>query len=65
MYQDTERFIDLDFEQAVRQAAYHLWEQDGRPDGREKDYWFRALEQELAKRQVAPNADVARHAAND
>jgi hypothetical protein len=50
MYQDTERFIDLDFEQRVRRAAYHLWEADGRPDGREKEYWFRALEQELAAR---------------
>lgn len=50
MYQNTERFIDLDFEQIVRQAAYHLWEADGRPDGREKEYWFKALEQELASR---------------
>lgn len=50
MYQDTEKFIDLDFEQQVRQAAYHLWENDGRPFGREKEYWFVALEQELAAR---------------
>jgi hypothetical protein len=52
MYHDTERFSDLDFEQTVRQAAYLLWEQDGRPDGREKEYWFRALEQELAAREA-------------
>jgi hypothetical protein len=50
MYEDTEKFIDMDFEQSVRQAAYHLWEDDGRPDGREKDYWFRALEKLLAER---------------
>ena len=50
MYEDTEKFVDLDFEQHVRQAAYHLWENDGRPDGREKEYWFRALEQLLADR---------------
>jgi hypothetical protein len=36
----------------VRQAAYLLWEQDGRPDGRETEYWFRALEQELAAREA-------------
>jgi len=48
MYHDTEVFVDLDFEQSVRQTAYHLWEHDGRPDGREKEYWFRALEQQLA-----------------
>jgi hypothetical protein len=45
MYQDTEKFVDLNFEQDVRKAAYHLWEKDGRPEGREKDYWFMALEQ--------------------
>jgi hypothetical protein len=52
MYQDTDRFIDMDFEQAVRQTAYHLWERDGRQDGREKEYWFRALQQELAAREA-------------
>lgn len=51
MYQDTEKFVDLDFEQNVRRAAYHLWENDGRPDGREKEYWFKALEQQLALRE--------------
>lgn len=50
MYEDTEKFVDLDFEQHVRQAAYHLWENDGRPDGKEKEYWFKALEQLLALR---------------
>lgn len=50
MYQDTERFVDLDFEQRVRQAAYHLWERDGRPFGHETDYWFKAIELEMAAR---------------
>lgn len=56
MYQNTDDFIDLDFEQKVRQTAYQLWEADGRPDGREKDYWFQAIEREMAARQarVAP-----------
>jgi len=31
-------------EQAVRETAYFLWEQDGRPDGRDQEYWYRALE---------------------
>jgi Protein of unknown function (DUF2934) len=26
----------------VRQRAFELWEQDGRPEGRDMDYWFRA-----------------------
>lgn len=50
MYENTEKFVDIDFEQRVRQAAYHLWEQDGRPDGRETDYWFQALQKLLSER---------------
>ena len=42
---------DPDFEQAVRETAYFLWEQDGRPLGRERDYWFEALERTLRQRQ--------------
>jgi len=41
---------DKDFEQAVRETAYFLWESDGRPQGREKEYWFRALERSLRQR---------------
>lgn len=58
MYQDTDKFVDLDFEQNVRQAAYLLWEKDGRPFGSEKEYWFRALEAQLAARERA-DAGVA------
>jgi hypothetical protein len=28
----------------IRQTAYFLWEQDGRPEGRAFDYWVRAKE---------------------
>jgi hypothetical protein len=31
----------------IRQRAFELWEQDGRPEGRDTEYWFRA-EAELA-----------------
>lgn len=44
---DKDRFWDAQFEHAVRETAYFLWEQDGRPEGREKEYWFRALERTL------------------
>lgn len=27
---------------AIREQAYYFWEQDGRPDGREHEYWMRA-----------------------
>lgn len=38
------------FEQRVRERAYHLWLRDGRPEGREDEYWERAWElQSLAE----------------
>ena len=35
---------DPSFEQSVRDTAYFMWENDGRPNGREQEYWYRALE---------------------
>jgi len=37
-------------EQVVRERAYLLWEQDGRPAGRSEEYWHRALDQHLRER---------------
>jgi hypothetical protein len=31
-------------EEEVRMTAYFLWEQDGRPEGRDEHYWWAALE---------------------
>lgn len=42
---------DTAFEQAVRDTAYFLWEHDGRPEGREQDYWYAALEKCLLQRE--------------
>ena len=36
--------IDPDREQRVRERAYHLWEADGKPHGRDLEYWERARE---------------------
>jgi hypothetical protein len=41
---------DAEFERAVRETAYFLWEQGGRPQGREQEYWYRALERTLRER---------------
>ena len=30
-------------EHAIREQAYYLWEQDGRPMGRDAEYWQRAV----------------------
>lgn len=36
-------------EQEIRMVAYALWEEAGRPDGRDKEFWS-AAERQLAKR---------------
>ena len=51
--QQRDPWSDPAFELAVRETAYFLWEQDGKPAGRENDYWFLALERQLRER----NAD--------
>ena len=30
-------------EQAIREAAYFIWEREGRPEGRAQDHWGRAV----------------------
>jgi Protein of unknown function (DUF2934) len=55
-------------EQSIRERAYKLWEQDGRPDGRSVDYWLQAA-RELEDEATAPavpaavTADKPRYAA--
>ena len=34
--------MTADPQQAIRERAYALWEQDGRPDGKALEYWLRA-----------------------
>lgn len=31
-----------DRQHLIRQRAFSLWEADGRPEGRDEEYWFRA-----------------------
>lgn len=33
-----------DFDQRVRDTAYFMWESEGRPEGRDQEYWHRARE---------------------
>ena len=46
--EDDDPSIDED---AIRQTAFFMWEQDGRPPGGELAYWTRAMEQHV--RQLA------------
>jgi hypothetical protein len=34
---------DRNTEQSLRDAAYFIWERDGRPEGRARDHWERAV----------------------
>jgi hypothetical protein len=43
-------------EQAIRERAYALWEQDGRPDGRSVAHWSQA-EMEIAVEQALAAQD--------
>src|ERR1700710_834902 len=51
--------VDPDREQKVRERAYHLWEVDGKPHGRDVEYWERARElvgmEESAGSKLAPH----------
>ena len=42
-------------EQHIRQRAYEIWEQAGRPDGREDEHWALAL-REIEAEGLAPAA---------
>jgi hypothetical protein len=42
-------------EDRIRRRAYEIWEQEGRPHGRDWDHWTRAA-QEIEKEGVAPEA---------
>jgi hypothetical protein len=37
-----------ELESRVRERAYYLWEQEGRPEGRAEEFWARAAESEAA-----------------
>jgi hypothetical protein len=48
--------MDQEMRQTIRERAYALWAADGRPAGRELDYWLQA-EQELLTQSVAGEED--------
>jgi len=55
---------DLDYnrEHTIRETAYFIWEQEGRPDGRAHDHWLRAMEQAAAPPAPAPRKPPRRAA---
>lgn len=53
-------------EEQIREAAYHKWLEDGAPEGKDQDYWYKA-EQDLgvtpAKKPAAKKAPAKKPAA--
>lgn len=49
---DHDSFINHEFDRKVRETAYFLWEQAGRPWGREQEFWFVALDRCLREREA-------------
>lgn len=43
------RHIAGNTEHTIRERAYYLWEQDGRPHGRDIEYWSRAAAETAVK----------------
>jgi hypothetical protein len=41
---------DHDDERALRERAYFMWENDGRPDGRAYEHWVSACAEERERR---------------
>lgn len=43
-------------EDEIKRRAYELWEADGRPDGQDQTYWFKALAEltEAAAKSMKP-----------
>jgi len=39
----------MDQEHRIRERAYHLWEKEGRPEGRDAEFWERARLMEQAE----------------
>jgi hypothetical protein len=59
--------VDPEREHRVRERAYHLWEADGKPHGRDVEYWEKAREligrEESADIAHPPDPKVAAKAA--
>src|SRR5690242_11127620 len=54
--------VDPDYEQRVRECAYHLWEAEGKPHGRDVEFWERARALVGVEEIAAPEAPPAAEA---
>lgn len=54
--------MEMQHDTLIRQRAYAIWEQEGRPEGREWDHWVRAAGEFAAQPAAAPAIQAARPA---
>ena len=47
-------------EENIRVAAYYIWEQAGRPEGKDAEFWFQACEQFLSASKKNEKAKTAK-----
>jgi len=48
---EDRNFDDKSLERRIRERAYYIWIQEGRPEGRDKEHWRLAEVQLTAKEQ--------------
>ena len=53
---------DDSFANKLRQRAYELWEEEGRPDGKDQEFWYRAEQESHA---AHPTASTGSQASDD
>jgi hypothetical protein len=49
-----QRSIPMEDEQRIRERAFHIWVEEGKPEGKDKEHWHRA-EQELGQPSSSPS----------
>ena len=47
-----------DIEDAIRDQAYRLWEQAGRPEGRHEEFWFAARQEMVGEADAAGSGEA-------
>lgn len=51
--------MDETIERRIRDRAYRIWEEEGRPAGRDVDHWLRAAQEVAAEDHARNGADEA------
>jgi hypothetical protein len=49
--------MDENVERLIRDRAYDIWEEEGRPAGRDVEHWLRACQEIAAEQGVTPADD--------